>query len=71
MGGRENAPLTVEEAKDRLREAMGDLGLAACVRRHPIGTLVAGVLAGLSFGSLSRETRDSLASQMIRFLLRG
>jgi len=62
MGRSTTEPLTTAEAKTRLREAAGEFGVSAWVRRQPLQALSAALLAGVFLGSQSAEKRAALAA---------
>jgi len=59
--------LSTEEAKQRLRYAAENAGLAGLVRRHPFQSLLIASLAGLLLGS-ETERRDLLLKALLRRL---
>lgn len=63
-----NEPLTPAQAKERLRAAAREAGVASWVRRHPWQALVGGVSAGFVMGSLPPDIRRSLGRRLSRFL---
>jgi len=62
-------PLSLAEAKERLRGAARDVGIGPWVRRHPLKALIAGATAGFLMGALPPEARESLRRRLLRFLL--
>jgi ElaB/YqjD/DUF883 family membrane-anchored ribosome-binding protein len=60
-------PLSTEEAKERLRRAAENAGLAGLIRRHPYQALLIAGLAGLVLGS-EAERRDLLIKTLLRRL---
>lgn len=61
--------LTPEEAKSRLREAAGRIGIGAWVRRHPYEALAAAVVCGLLMGDRGRGAA-ALREEILPLLLR-
>lgn len=64
MGHPPAAPLSTEEAKARLLEAMDGCSPARWVRTHPWGGIAAGLLSGFVLGSL-RKRADWLAPYIV------
>lgn len=60
-------PLSPEEAKDRLRQAFGELGLHAWVKRRPYEALALSFATGLILAS-SRPVRDTMMKMLMRIV---
>ena len=60
MGRDPNGPLTPAEAKQRLRVAAREVGIAAWVRCHPLKALAGGLIVGYLLGGIPARTRQSL-----------
>jgi ElaB/YqjD/DUF883 family membrane-anchored ribosome-binding protein len=67
MGGSKADQLSTEEAKARLRDAAGQLGVKAWVKRSPYEALTVSFAVGLVLAS-SRPLRDGLVRMFIRSL---
>jgi len=67
MGGAKADQLSTEEAKARLRDTAGQLGVQAWVKRSPYEALAVSFAAGLVLAS-SRPLRDALVRSFIRCL---
>lgn len=66
MGGSQADTVTVEQAKDRLRVASENFGVAAYVRRRPYRALALGFAVGTALG-----TWPSLCDRSARLLSRS
>jgi hypothetical protein len=60
-------PLSLEEAKDRLRAAARDTGPAGWVRRHPREALALALLGGMALGNVP-VARETLVQGLVRVL---
>lgn len=63
-------PLSVEEAKERLRKAAGHGGLASYVQRRPYTSLAIACALGVLLAN-SPATRETVKRELLRFLFRG
>jgi len=63
-------PLSVEQAKERLRAAAGEAGLASYVRRRPYTSLAIACALGALLAT-SPAGRDMAKRELLRFLLRA
>ena len=57
--------LTVKAAKENLRTKAEAIGVASLIRRHPVESIVAGMLAGFLIG---RD--DRIRGELLSFILR-
>ncbi len=62
--------LSIEQAKERLREAAGKAGLASYVRRRPYTSLAIACALGALLAN-SPATRDTAKRELLRFLFRA
>jgi hypothetical protein len=60
-------PLSSDEAKERLRQAIDDVGLHAWVRRRPYEALAWSFAAGLVM-AVSKPMRDAMMKMLMRIL---
>lgn len=60
-----NRPLTPDEAKQRLRAATREFGVAPWVRRHPLSSLVMGATAGYLLNALPRGQYASSVRRLL------
>ena len=71
MDSEANRPLTPDEAKERLRQAAGEVGVAPWVRRHPVTAVASAISIGYLVGSLSPGQRRRAGSLLARMAFRG
>lgn len=67
MDREKTGPLSAEEAKQRLRQSMDELGLQAWVRRRPYEALAWGFTAGLVM-AVSRPMRVAMMKMLMRIM---
>lgn len=67
MAGATPRQLSVEQAKQGLREASKRVGPGYWLKRHPLEALAASLLAGLAIGTSPRTTRQT-AKRVLRVL---
>ena len=60
-------PLSTDEAKERLRQAIADVGLHAWVRRRPYEALAWSFTAGLVL-AVSKPMRAAMMKMLMRLL---
>jgi|GEM_PF-5688550 hypothetical protein len=68
MDCNKNKPVSVSEAKTRLREAAGNVRMADIVTEHPIAAVAGAVAAGFLFAK-SRRARDVMARELFRRIM--
>jgi len=70
MAGTPDHPLTVAEAKARLRQTAGEVGVVGYVRRRPYTALLVAVAVGAFFGR-SPQARAMAVRETARLLARA
>jgi hypothetical protein len=67
MGSTKTDPLSVEDAKKQLRQAVNELGVAAWVKRRPIHALTLSFVAGMVLAT-SPPLRGTMMRMLVRIL---
>ncbi len=70
MVGKKAEPVSVEDAKARLREAAEGSGLAKWVKAHPAEAVIGAFLLGFVAGT-SPRARDALRDAALSLLLKS
>lgn len=68
MDCNKNKPVSVSEAKIRLREAAGNLSFPDIVRERPVLAVAGAVAAGFLFAK-SPRARDAMARELFRHVM--
>lgn len=65
MGDKTQKPLTLEDAKQRLRKAASDMSMGARLQRHPLETLAIAFALGMILADRQRAKTLLLATSLL------